>query len=147
MPETPRRAMPPLAPAVGCPADPGAPTALESGRLRFEEAGVGIDVEIVRSEAARARGLMYRKGLADDAGMLFVFPQMRQLSFWMRNTCIGLDMIFVAADGFIVGIEENVPTLNDNSYGVDCKSVYVIEVGAGWARRNGVRPGHHVVLP
>jgi uncharacterized protein len=90
---------------------------------------------------------MYRTQLADDRGMLFVFERERRLAFWMKNTCIALDMIFVAADGVIVGIEENVPTLNENTYSPGCPAKYVIEVNAGWARKRGVRAGQRVELP
>jgi uncharacterized membrane protein (UPF0127 family) len=79
--------------------------------------------------------------------MLFLFDAERDLSFWMRNTCIALDMLFIAADRVIVGIEENVPTLNDDSYAPgDCNSRYVLEVNAGWARRHGVRAGDKLIF-
>jgi uncharacterized membrane protein (UPF0127 family) len=139
--------MPPGGPAAGCPPDPGKAPPLGQGRVSFVEARVAIDVEIAHTEAARARGLMFRKSLADDAGMLFIFERQRRLGFWMRNTCIGLDMIFIADDGVIVGIEENVPTLNDDSYQVGCDARFVVEVNAGWCRRNGVRPGQRLQLP
>lgn len=141
------RPMPPGGPAAGCPPDPGKAPPLGQGRVAFVDARVAIDVEIARDDAARARGLMFRKSLADDAGMLFIFERQRPRSFWMRNTCIGLDMIFVADDGVIVGIEENVPTLNDESYHVGCDARFVVEVNAGWCRRNGVRPGQRLQLP
>jgi uncharacterized protein len=67
--------------------------------------------------------------------------------FWMHNTCIPLDLMFIDEDGLVVGIVENAPTLNDESRGVGCPSVYVLEVNAGWARRHGVKAGKHAIIP
>jgi len=76
--------------------------------------------------------------------MLFVFPNRQNQRFWMRNTCVPLDMLFIDSDGLIVGIEENVPTMNDYIYQVGCPSVFVLEVAAGWARRHNVKSGQFV---
>ena len=62
-------------------------------------------------------------------------------AFWMHNTCLPLDMLFVAADGYIVGVLENVPTMNDDSRSVPCKAKYVVEVNAGFCREFGVKAG------
>lgn len=79
--------------------------------------------------------------------MLFIFEDERELGFWMRNTCIPLDMIFASSDGTIVGIEENVPTLNDDHYAPgDCPARYVVEVNAGWSRRHGVKAGQKLIF-
>jgi hypothetical protein len=84
----------------------------------------------------------------EDAGMLFDFPGREQVqSFWMRNTCIPLDMLFITDDGFIAGILENVPTMNDASRSIPCPVRYVLEVNAGWTRKHGVRAGQIVELP
>lgn len=91
---------------------------------------------------------MYRTHMPDNAGMLFDFPgQPKVQSFWMRNTCIPLDMLFIQEDGFITGILENVPTLNEASRSIPCPVRYVLEVNAGWTRKNGVRAGQFVKLP
>jgi uncharacterized protein len=105
-----------------------------------------ITVEVATSGDARQRGLMLRKSMPDNAGMIFVFEERRVHEFWMHNTCIPLDMMFVDRDGFITGIEENVPTMNDNTYTSGCPSTYVIEVNAGWSRKNGVTPGQYVKI-
>ena len=68
-------------------------------------------------------------------------------SFWMHNTCIPLDLLFLDEDGLVVGIVENAPTLNDDPRAVSCPSAYVLEVNAGWARRHGVRAGMRAVIP
>ena len=107
-----------------------------------------IVVELAVTQVERRKGLMFRTHLGENSGMLFVFSgQERIRSFWMHNTCIPLDMIFLAEDGVIVGIIENVPTLNDERRSLDCPSKYVLEVNAGWSRRHGVRAGQRVEFP
>ena len=101
-------------------------------------------VEVAERYADRMRGLMYRRSLSDQQGMIFLFERRQDHRFWMRNTCLSLDMLYIDDDGLIVGIQENVPTLNDHTYSVGCPSRYVLEVPAGWARRTGVRPGQFV---
>jgi uncharacterized membrane protein (UPF0127 family) len=115
--------------------------------LAFPEENATVDAEIVRSERDTMRGLMYRTHLADDSGMLFDLRTREDHKFWMHNTCISLDMLFIDEDGLIVGIVENAPVLNDESRGVGCPSRWVLEVNAGWARRHGVKAGQHVTLP
>jgi len=90
---------------------------------------------------------MYRTSLADDRGMLFDLQTREDHKFWMHNTCIPLDLLYLDDDGLIVGIVENAPTLNDDPRGVDCPSRYVLEVNAGWSRRHGVKAGQFVPLP
>lgn len=97
----------------------------------------------------RERGLMYRTKLEEHAGMLFAWPSEEIRSFWMRNTCIPLDMLFLDKRAHIVGILEQVPTLNEASRSVPCPAAYVLEVNAGFCRRHGIRPGQriHIELP
>ncbi len=87
---------------------------------------------------------MYRTHMADDDGMLFVWKEERERSFWMRNTCIPLDMLFVAADGTIVGIHEQVPVLNEAPRAISCPAMYVLEMNAGWTRKHGVVAGQRL---
>jgi uncharacterized membrane protein (UPF0127 family) len=111
-------------------------------RVTFPQAsGVSVDAEFVRTEHDTMRGLMYRTSMSEDRGMLFDLRVREDHRFWMHNTCIPLDMLFVDEDGFIVGIVENAPTLNDESRGVGCPSRWVLEVNAGWTRRHGVKAG------
>ena len=136
---------PPVAtPAARCPADPDGPLPLPQGAVRFTDAPSAprIGVERALDDTARARGLMYRTRL--DAGMLFSWDTEAPRSFWMRNTCIPLDMLFIAADGTIVGILEQVPTLNTLPRAVPCPAKHVLEVNAGWTRQHGVVPGQKV---
>lgn len=140
--KSPRRPEPKPGPDPKCPDDPGRPE-LRWGRVTFPHSGKTVDVELAETAPQRERGLMYRKELPDTQGMLFLFTDRRPRRFWMKNTCLALDMMFIDGDGLIVGIEENVPTLNENTYAVGCPSQYVLEVTAGWSRRHGVRPGNY----
>ncbi|MCL2450033.1 MAG: DUF192 domain-containing protein [Polyangiaceae bacterium] len=149
----PTPAEPPPAPPPGpdprCPPDPapsGRPL-LVAPVLFPDNPGVRVEAEIARTPEETERGLMYRRSMAEDRGMLFDLRARGQHAFWMHNTCIPLDMIFVDWDGFIVGIVENAPTLDDHTRQVACPSRWVIEVNAGWSRRHGVRAGQHVILP
>ena len=143
---------PPSVPrAVSCPPDPvvgGA--ALDTAVVSFPS-GFGspsLRVELARTPLEQERGLMYRTAMPDDAGMLFDFPGRPEVhSFWMKNTCLPLDMLFIADDGFITGILENVPTLNTLSRSIPCPVRYVLEVNAGWTRRNGVFAGQFATMP
>jgi uncharacterized membrane protein (UPF0127 family) len=134
----------PAKPATVCPADPVAtPPTLAAGTVAFPDApgAPTVKVEVARSSAEVQRGLMYRRKLAAEEGMIFVFPDQRPRTFWMKNTCIPLDMLFLASDGTVAGILEQVPVLNQASRSVPCPATYVLEMNAGWARRHGVTPG------
>lgn len=137
---------PPPGPAPGCPADPE-----RKPKLARASVSVGpsakVSAEIARTEADVTRGLMYRTSMGEEEGMLFRLDSRRVHAFWMHNTCIPLDMLFVDEDGTIVGVVENVPTLNDQERRVRCPSLYVLEVNAGWVRRHGVRPGQKLAIP
>lgn len=149
---TPAHPPAPIAPAPAsmCPRDPEAlghtPTLV---RLTFPDAAPGttLNAELVSTPHDTARGLMYRTSLADDRGMLFDLGTREDHKFWMHNTCIPLDLLYLDTDGLIVGIVENAPTLNDEPRGVECPSQYVLEVNAGWTRRHGVKAGQFVPLP
>ncbi|NUO52147.1 MAG: DUF192 domain-containing protein [Polyangiaceae bacterium] len=132
-----------------CPDDPGPVPSLRLGTVRFPEVGsLEVAVEIAEKDEHRMRGLMYRKDMSDGAGMLFIFERQKKLQFWMKNTCIPLDMIFIDKGGTIVAIEENTPTLSMNTFGPKrCDAKFVLEVNAGWARKNGVKPGQKLDLP
>jgi len=116
-------------------------------RLHTRDGAVDVVVEIVDTPAARERGLMYRSALADGAGMLFVFDEEAEHAFWMKNTLIPLDMIFIRGDGTIAGIRENTTPLSLAPVTVGRPSRWVLEVPGGWAARNGVRTGDRVELP
>lgn len=134
--------------AKTCPKDPqGGPPFAKVAKVSFPDAHASVDVELALSDDETERGLMYRTSMDAGHGMLFAMPEKKEQTFWMHNTCIPLDMMFLDDDGYVVGILENVPTLNDDVRSVPCPSSYVLEVNAGWCRQHGVRAGQTAVLP
>jgi uncharacterized membrane protein (UPF0127 family) len=103
-----------------------------------------VSAEIVSTPRALARGLMYRQHLPPDAGMLFLMGQRAIHTFWMRNTLIPLDMIFIDQDMTVVGIVENATPRTETQRSVNAPSLYVLEVNGGWARAHGVSAGARV---
>ena len=104
-------------------------------------------VEMAKTDKERETGLMYRTELADGRGMLFDFSPEQQVSMWMKNTILSLDMIFISANGRILRIAENTEpqSLKIISSGGPAKGV--LEVVAGTARKYGIAPGDQVVHP
>jgi len=129
--------------APQCPKDPTGNLKLPLGTITFTDASGApqVKVELARDDAARERGLMYRTSMPADHGMLFSWDEESPRTFWMRNTCIPLDMLYVSKDGVVAGILEQVPTLNDAPRGITCPVAHVLELNAGWARAHGVAPG------
>ena len=106
---------------------------------RADATTVSVDLEVASTPAAMERGLMYRTSLPESSGMLFVFPEDADHSFWMKNTLIPLDMLFIARDGHIVGIHPGAVPLSTASISVGAPSALVLEVNGGWTARHGVR--------
>ena len=145
-PASPQRVAP-KSPDPKCPQDPETPSPLRQAKVGFPEAkDQTVTVEVTESDHDRQRGLMYRKSMSDDRGMIFLFDRKDDHSFWMHNTCIPLDMLYIDDDGLIVGIEENTPTMSDDTFAVGCPSKYVLELNAGWTRKHGVVAGQKVRL-
>jgi len=105
-----------------------------------------VDVEVARTPAEQERGLMFRERLAPGTGMLFVFPASQDHVFWMRNTLVSLDMIFVDEKGVVVGVVERAEPLSEAGRSVGMPSRYVLEVPGGFAAEHGVRPGDRARL-
>ena len=100
-----------------------------------------VHVELAVTPGQREFGLMYREHLDEDAGMLFIFPAVDQLKFWMKHTEIPLDMIFADPAGVIVGIVANATPYSEKPIGPDASALYVLEVNGGFCARHGVRAG------
>jgi len=99
-----------------------------------------IQAEVAASPDARERGLMYRKSMPANAGMLFVFEDKAGHCFWMRNTDLPLSIAFLADDGTIVNIEDMKPQTEDNH----CPRAavrYALEMNKGWFAQKGIKPG------
>ena len=109
--------------------------------------GTPIQVEIAADDETRAQGLMYRDRVRDGWGMLFFFPADEALSFWMKNTLIPLDMIWIGGDQVVKSVTSDVPPCKADpcpSYPSGAPARYVLEVAAGVARAHGVKPGDKV---
>ncbi len=104
-------------------------------------------VELVENEADRAKGLMYRKVLPEGQGMLFDFHREQDVSFWMQNTYIPLDMIFIKADGRIANIVENTEPLSTKLIPSRAPVRGVLEVIGGTSRKLGIAVGDRVAHP
>jgi len=126
--------------ATSAPASPSAATvAIDTGGRR-----VAFRVEVAVTPEEHARGLMYRSQLADDAGMIFVFEEPSVQRFWMKNTLIPLDMIFIGTNRKIVGVVENAAPETESERTVGAPSQYVLEIGGGLAARLGIHRGEPV---
>ncbi|HET7849306.1 MAG TPA: DUF192 domain-containing protein [Pseudolabrys sp.] len=101
-------------------------------------------VEIADNDAARERGLMYRKSLPEGQGMLFDFKTEQPVTFWMKNTYIPLDMLFIREDGRILRIAENTTPLSTDLVSSGGPVRAVLEVIGGTARKYGIVPGDRV---
>ena len=123
--------------------------ALPMGKVVLTDAYGGkhlVEVEVAATPKTRQRGLMWRRELAAGKGMLFIFPEEEELSFWMRNTLIPLDMIFIGRDKVVVGIVERAEPKTLSSRRVDGVSLYVLEVPGGWCEKVGLKAGSKVEL-
>lgn len=113
-----------------------------------DEAGTKhlVEVEIAATDWARGRGLMWRTDLPEGKGMLFVFPREEVHSFWMKNTLIPLDMVFIGQDLKVVGVVENAQPRTLVSRSVGRPSQYVLEVPGGWSRKIRLAVGAPVAI-
>jgi len=105
---------------------------------------VSVNVEIAETEEARTQGLMGRDRMAEEEGMLFIFPDQQFRSFWMANTPLPLDILFVNEAGTIVTIQRNTVPYSEESIPSTAPARYVIEVNAGFCDRHGIREGLNV---
>lgn len=122
-------------------------TAVAPLTIRSGERVHAFKVEIARTSAEQARGLMYRTALAPDAGMLFPFDPPQSASFWMKNTLIPLDMLFIRADGRIARIAANTTPLSLTPVDAGEPVIAVLEIAGGRAAAVGIREGDAVRWP
>ena len=107
--------------------------------------GKSIRAEIADEEHERAAGLMFRKELADDAGMLFIMPQTGPVAFWMRNTEVPLTIAYIAPNGAIMELHDLEP-FNERSVPSSFPHIaYALEMPRGWFNKNNIWPGERVV--
>ncbi|MGP9820019.1 DUF192 domain-containing protein [Salinarimonas sp. NSM] len=106
-----------------------------------------FEVELAATPEERQRGLMFRRSMPADQGMLFDFERVAPVSMWMRNTYISLDMLFIDADGTVVRIAENTEPLSERTIRSGQPVLSVLELNAGTARRLGIEAGDRVEHP
>ena len=134
-----------------------APAGAQQGLTHFEHDRIILrtdagqehtfDVELALTPQQQSQGLMFRPNLAREAGMLFIYRPPRRVNMWMRNTRIPLDMLFVAANGEIVRIEERTVPFSRTNISSRSAVRAVLEVNGGTAARLGIRPGDRVLHP
>jgi uncharacterized protein len=133
-----------LAASAGVPAQAGAPDSLEivtsTGRHVFQ-------IEIADNDASREHGLMDRRYMAPGHGMLFEFDRDESVSFWMKNTYIPLDMIFIAPSGVVTHIAANAEPLSERVVPSGGPSIAVLELNGGMAASIGLKVGDKVRHP
>lgn len=145
------KAMPPApatetqsAPPAAAATTTTAPAATATGPRVILPNGFVVNVEVVADDELRAQGLMYRDALDPAAGMLFFFPVEGDYPFWMKNTRIPLDIIWIDASQRIAHIKHDVPPCRTEecpSYPPNAKAKYVFEIAAGGAKRHGLKAG------
>ena len=133
-------------------------SALAFSPARAQDAVEGLDVitstgphhfkvEVMRTDAGREKGLMFRKYLPPDRGMLFDFKSVQPVMMWMKNTYLPLDMVFIARDGKVVNVAENAEPLSEAVIASDGPVFAVLELNAGQAQENAIKPGDVVRHP
>ncbi|MCL2626115.1 MAG: DUF192 domain-containing protein [Cystobacterineae bacterium] len=111
---------------------------------RFSRQAEVFEVEIAGTPESITRGLMWRKSLGSREGMLFVFGQEREQVFWMKNTLVGLDLVFISGEQKVLGTIERATPLSLNSLSIGHPSLYVLEIPAGTCARLGIGIGSKV---
>lgn len=115
----------------------------ELPQITLSIGGHKITAEVASADAERAQGLMHRRMLPENRGMLFVFPQAAAHSMWMMNTYIPLSVAFLDANGVIINIADMEPHTR-NTHGAAQPAKYALETNQGWFRKRGIKPGTKV---
>ena len=106
---------------------------------------LSFNIEIADNAIKTEQGLMYRSNMKDDNAMLFIFPDVQPRSFWMRNTRIGLDIIYADAEGKIVSIAKDAKPYDETSRPSNYPAKYVLEINDGLADKYGISAGDRIV--
>ncbi len=115
--------------------------------VHAENGPVRVSVELAITADEQARGLMWRERLDADRGMLFVFREEEPLSFWMKNTPLPLDIIYLDRNGVVVSIARDTTPFSTAAIPSHAPALYALEVGAGFSRHHGVTVGTRIELP
>jgi uncharacterized membrane protein (UPF0127 family) len=116
----------------------------ETLKLHTAQSVHAIDVEVTETPEEKAQGLMFRTRLADKNGMLFFYETPQEITMWMRNTYIPLDMVFIRADGVVHRIEARTEPLSENIIASRGDVTACLELAGGAAERLGLKPGDRV---
>lgn len=116
-------------------------------RLQLSVAGRDVRVELAVDTPTRNRGLMHRTRMDEDAGMLFVFPDSAPRTFWMRNTLLPLDIIFLDEQGRVINVVEAPPMVERPGFHSTRAARYVLELNQGWCKRHGLAAGDRIAIP
>jgi hypothetical protein len=133
------------APAMA--ASPAAAPAVDDLTIATASGDHHFEVEVMRTREELERGLMFRRQMAADHGMLFDFGSPQPVTMWMKNTYLPLDMVFIAADGRVVSVKRNAEPLSETTIYSGGLVLGVLELNAGAAERIGVKPGDKVTDP
>lgn len=137
---------------------PKKPATLTDGQPKFTKEGeldflkpdgtklVHINIEIADDDSQRQQGLMNRSFMNNDQGMLFIFDKEERQAFWMRNTILPLDIIYVNAKNEIVSIVENAEPFSERSLPSKGPAIYVVEVNAGFCVQYGITAGYKIAF-
>jgi uncharacterized protein len=129
---------------AGCPRARDARPALEPLAIVTSAGVVNFEVEVAQRPGTQERGLMYRQSLAADQGMLFLFEGEQRLIFWMKNTYLPLDIIFIRANGQIVAVVADTEPLSEAVISPNVRANAALEVNAGTAKRLHIAVGDEV---
>lgn|GEM_PF-3565840 len=120
--------------------------------VKFAPSDALFELEVADSPEERTKGLMFRESMEERHGMIFLFDDEKLRYFWMKNTLIALDMIFIDKHWRIIKVQANVPPCSETEtptcrvYGSDAPAKYVIELNAGTAKKYGIRDGSSAIL-
>jgi uncharacterized membrane protein (UPF0127 family) len=115
--------------------------------LKTETGDHSFDIEVMTTFQERARGLMFRRSLPENSGMLFLYDRPEPAAMWMKNTFIPLDMVFIAPGGTVHRIEKNTEPFSTKTISSDGSIIAVLELNAGAADRIKLKPGDRVIYP
>ena len=131
---------------TSCKSEPETKPAADAYTVEMKIGGEAFRLEVADTVRKQQLGLMHRKSMPADHGMIFVFPDERERSFWMKNTHIPLDIIYADARGKVVSVKQMKP-LDESGVPSDGDAKYAVELNQGTARRLGVKAGDVLDIP
>ena len=121
-------------------------TEYKKGYVKLENKNLVFEVDIADTITLREKGLMFRKKLDSNRGMLFIFPTEKNVEIWMKNTLLSLDIIFISKERLIVGLVKKALPLSSKIYSITKKSKYVLEVNGGIIDKYNINLGDKIKI-